>query len=206
MAEITFRAVIEVLGKPKEHVEEALKGYVEKLKKDKNFQVLVADFAEAQQQEKQELWSTFVELEVKIKQVQNLTDFCFEYMPSMIEVIEPAELAFSEGDLSMFLGNLMMRLHKVDMVAKEVKFENDYLARNMGILLKNYVLILLTKGDLTSEQLSKLTGVGKEKLEDYLDKLIDEKKIDLKEGRYYLVKEMLAENKPEEKKEKKKKK
>jgi len=33
MAEITFRAVIEVLGKPKEHVEEALKGYVEKLKK-----------------------------------------------------------------------------------------------------------------------------------------------------------------------------
>jgi len=51
--------------------------------------------------------------------------------------------------------------------------------------LNNYILVLLSKGNLTSEQLSGLTGVNKDKLEDYLDKLIDAGKVDLKEGIYF---------------------
>ena len=40
MNEITFQAMIEVLGKPKEHVESALKIYVEKIRQDKAYQIL----------------------------------------------------------------------------------------------------------------------------------------------------------------------
>jgi hypothetical protein len=37
--------------------------------------------------------------------------------------------------------------------------------------------------------MSKLTGVDKDRLEDYLDHLIDEGKIDLEEDVYFLVEE-----------------
>ena len=37
---IHFRAVIEVLGKPKEHVDSALKSYIQKLKEDAHYIIL----------------------------------------------------------------------------------------------------------------------------------------------------------------------
>ena len=187
---ILFRAVIEVLGKPKEYVDESLKGFVEKLKADDNYEVVDEEYADIKKEEEQELWAAFAELEVKAGKIEELIRFCFDYMPSTIEVIEPKELKYSDMDVSHFLNDLQGRLHQVDMVAKQVKFEGDQIKKSMSGLLKNFLFILLSKGNLTSEQLSKLTGVHKEKLEDFLDKLIDEGKVDLKEDIYFIKKDV----------------
>jgi hypothetical protein len=187
-SKITFRAVIEVLGKPKEHVEQSIKSYVDKLKADENFKVLNDEFTELKKQDEQELWATFSEVEVETEKLSNLASFCFQYMPSLIEIIGPKELKYSETELSLFLNDLQTKLHQVDMVAKQVKLENDHLKKNMSGLMKNYLQVLLTGRSFSSQQLSNLTGVNKEKLEDYLDVLIDEKKIDLKDGVYFLNK------------------
>ena len=56
----------------------------------------------------------------------------------------------------------------------------------MSSLLKNYLTFLLSRKPLTSDQLSKITGVPADNLEDFLDKLIDSGKINLKEGLYSL--------------------
>ena len=95
-----------------------------------------------------------------------------------------------DNDISTFLNDLQARLHHVDMLTKHMKIETDNLKRNMSFLLKNYVLVLLNKGNLSGEQLSRLTGVAKDNLEDFLDQLIDEGKIDLKEEIYFLKKEV----------------
>ncbi len=182
---ITFRVVLEVIGKPKEHVEKAIRSYLDNLKQDKKYQLIREEIADVKQQDKAELWSTFAELELKTTKIENLTSFCFEYMPSLIEVVEPQEFTFDDGSLSQFLNDLQAKLHQIDMIAKEVKVERDILMHNMTALLKNYVLVLLSKDNLTSEQLSKLTGVEKSKLEDYLDRMIDEGKIDLKGELYF---------------------
>ena len=184
--ELVFRAVIEVLGKPKEHVESSLQGYVQKLKEDSRYSIIEEEFAEVKKQEEQELWITFAELEIKTEKAEHILSFCYDYMPSLIEIIEPEEITLRDVDLSSFLNDLQARLHHVDMVAKQVKSENDMLRRNVGHLLKNYVVVLLREGNLTGEQLSKLTGVPKDELEDFLDRLIDEGRIDLKEGIYYI--------------------
>ncbi len=187
---ITFRAVIEVLGKPPEHVDQSLKDYMEKIKKSKNYEIVKEKYAQIQKQEKQELWSNFAELEIKTGKVEHLTSFCFEYMPSMIEVLEPEEISWSEQEFSVFLNDLQSRLHQIDLIAKQVKAENDQLKRNQASLLRNYIMVLLSHNNLTSEQLSQLIGVNKDKLEDYLDLLIDEDKIGLKEKIYFLKKEV----------------
>ena len=54
----------------------------------------------------------------------------------------------------------------------------------MNNLMKNYVRVLLSKGPLTAAQMSKLTGVTQDNLEDFLDVLTDGKIIRM-EGEYY---------------------
>ena len=181
---ILFRAVIEVLGRPEEHVEKSLKGFVDKLKKDEDFKVDSEDYAEIKKQDEQDLWAGFAEIEASTNNVDNLIRFCFDYMPSMIEIIEPKELKLTEMDVSHFLNSLQARLHNIDMIAKQVKFENNQLNKNMAGLLRNYLLVLLSSKGFDANQLSKLTGVNQDKLEDYLDKLIDEGRIELKDGIY----------------------
>jgi hypothetical protein len=183
--EITFRAVIEVLGKPKDYVEKSLKLYLEKLKGDDNYSVTQEEYAEPKEQ-KEDMWAVFAEVEVKTSNVPRLIDFCIDYMPSVIEVVQPSSLTFNNDQINEILNDLQAKLHTIDMVAKNVKMENDFLKSNMTSLLKNYISVLLGKQELTSSQLSSLTGVKQDKLEDYLDQLIDEGKIDLKGEVYFL--------------------
>ena len=122
----------------------------------------------------------------------HIIDFCFEYMPSLIEIIEPHELKISSLDVSSFLNDLQAKLHGVDMLVKQLKMENQVLHQTTAALLGNYITVLLRQGNLTSEQLSKLTGVKLEMLEDFLDKLIDAGKIDMKESIYFLKEEAVG--------------
>jgi len=189
MTKILFRVILEVLGKPQTHVEEALKGYLKQIQEDARYKVATQEVAPTRQQEGQEMWTTFAELEIETKDIKNIVNFCFDYMPSLVEIIEPEELTLTDVQATEFFSDLQGKLHHVDMVAKQTKLENDHLQRNMSLLLKNYILVLLTQNNLTSEQLAKLTGVNKDKIEDFLDKLIDEKKVDLKEGMYFIIRE-----------------
>jgi hypothetical protein len=195
MSKITFRSIIEVLGKPKEHVESTFNNYIVKLKQDSKYKVLSEEYAEIRQQEGVELWSTFVEMELETDNLPHIMAFCFEYMPSIIEIIGPEQLNFTDVEASTFLSEMQGKIHNIDMIAKQLKLENEHIMKNMSLLLRNYIQVLLgSRGQMTSEQLAKLTGVPLEKVEDFLDKLIDEKKVDLKEGVYFLIKENGKEN------------
>lgn len=185
---IIFRAIIEVLGKPQEHVEKTLVSYIEKLKKEEDFKVLNEKYAEIKKQEESEMWANFAEIEVETTELVKLTDFCFQYMPSMIEIIDPKEIKLTDREISEYLNDLQSKLHGVDMVAKTVKAENDNLKLNTAGLLKNYIVVLLRgREGLTGEQLAGLTGVKFDLLGDYLDQLIDEGKVDLKGDLYSLI-------------------
>ena len=188
---IVCRAVIEVLGKPKEHVEKAMQDYIGNLKKDERFVIIREDFAELKKQE-DEMWATFTELEMDVKEIKDVVSFCFEYMPSTIEIIEPDKITLTDQDFSDFFNDLQARLHQVDMVAKQVKLESEHSNVSMNKLLRNYVMILLNEQDLSLEQLSKFTGIKEDLLGDYLDELIDKKILEMENGMYHLNKEQLV--------------
>ena len=190
MSEILCRVLIEVLGKPKDHVEKTIKDYVEKIKADERYNIVKEEFAEIKKQEN-DLWAIFTELEIEMKDLQDLTSFCFDYMPSVLEILKPSKLEIGEKHLSDFFNDLQARLHQVDMIAKQMKLENTHLKSNMGKLLKNYLIVLLGKGDLTLEQLSKFTGINEDNLGDSMDKLLDEGLVKMEKGVYSLNREKL---------------
>lgn len=178
--------IIEVLGKPREHVERAIKDYVEKIKMDSDLIVMKADFADAS--EKESLWATFVELDMVVKGIPKLISFCFDYMPSSVEISKPEEFIMKKSTIEDMLNDLQARLHQVDMVVKKQKNENEFLKHNLNKAVSNTVLLSLVSGSLDKERLSKATGISEEELEIFLDNLIKENKI-IKEGEIYTLSE-----------------
>jgi inactivated superfamily I helicase len=75
MTKITARVIIEMLGAPKEYIEKTLKDYIEKLKKD-GIKIIKETIEPAQKQN--ELFSTFVELDIEFDKMEDLLGFCFD--------------------------------------------------------------------------------------------------------------------------------
>ncbi len=184
-AHLRCRSIIEVLGKPQEHVENAIKEYVEHIKQDSELIILNEDYSDIAEQGK--LWSKFVELDLVIKGTRKLISFCFEYMPSSIEVLKPEHLIMTNPELSNFLNDLQARLHNVDMIVKQQKAENDFIKQNMNAIIHNAIIICLKISKLSLEQLSQITGVDKKELEIFVEKMLKENKIKKENGLYTLA-------------------
>ncbi|MBL7055837.1 hypothetical protein ISS07_02910 [Candidatus Woesearchaeota archaeon] len=181
------KIIIEVLGKPKEHVEKALAQYVDKIKEDPELIILNADYADVK--EVDDLWSTFVEMEMVIKGIKKLIAFCFDYMPSSVQIIKPEQYNLDRSMVENFINDLQGRLHQVDMVVKKQKNENAFLKKNMNSAIRNVIMISLSRGKIDEENLCKITGVQKKELRVFLDELIKDKKIEEKENVFSLVRE-----------------
>ena len=190
-AHIRCRTIIEVLGKPKEHVEKAIKEYTEHIKKDPEFVILNEEYSDIKEQGK--LWSQFVELDLVIKGTSKLIGFCFEYMPSSMEIMKPEHLILSNHELASFLNDLQARLHDVDMIVKKSRAENDVLRSNMNALIQNSILRILEVASFSEvkaisiEQLSKFTGIDNEGLGIFMEKLLKENKVKKEDELYSLA-------------------
>ena len=190
-AHIRCRTIIEVLGKPKEHVEKAIKEYTEHIKKDSELVMINEEYSETKEQGN--LWSQFVELDLVIKGTPKLIGFCFEYMPSSMEIMKPEHLILSNHELASFLNDLQARLHGVDRIVKELKAENDILKTNMNALVQNSILRILEVASLSEAksisigQISKFTGIDTEGLEIFMEKLLKENKVKKEDELYSLA-------------------
>ena len=183
---IRCKIIIEILGKPKEHVEKTLKMYIEKIKNDPELIVLNTEFSETAEKEK--LFATFSELDMVIKGIPKLIAFCFDYMPSSIEITKPEEFIMKKSNVEDLINDLQARLHNVDMIVKNQKNENDFLKQNLNKVVSNVILISLASGNMDKENLSKITGINDKELNIFLDNLVKENKIIEEKGTYSLVK------------------
>lgn len=184
-AHIRCKTIIEVLGKPKEYVESALKQYIEHIKEDSGLVILNEDYSEVKEQGN--LWSKFVELDLVIKGTAKLIGFCFEYMPSSIEIDKPEQLILSNSELSGFINDLQARLHNVDMVVKQLNAENNFLKQNMNAVIHNTILMCLKINNFSLEQLSQITGIDRKELGIFIEKLLKENKIKKEDDIYTLA-------------------
>jgi len=125
MERLHIRAIIEILGYPKDHIENTMELILKKLKEEKDVEYLSDKIHEAKETGK--LFSTFAEVEFKLPTLENLIDFCFNYMPSSIEILSPEKFNLETSEVSGFLNDLMARLHRTDMLLKNIIAENKVL-------------------------------------------------------------------------------
>jgi hypothetical protein len=169
---IRFSAIIEMMGAPKEHLSNSFKGYIEKLKENKNIIVIKEHIAKPKKKDR--LFVMYVELELLAKDASELVFFCFDYMPSSIEIIEPEQFQYRATDFAAFLNDMQARMHTIDSQLKMLKAKSSNLERNAALLLRNNILIVLKEKDKSIEELAKDTGIPALQLSPFLEKLISE--------------------------------
>ena len=179
MGEIHTRIILEMLGAPKAYIEKTLKEYVQKLKKD--LEIIKEQYEPAKEQDK--MFSAFTELEIKFKNSLQLLDFCFEALPSSVEILSPNEILFKSNDMSDFLNDLQSRLHEADMVVKSVRAQNKILDQNATAVLQNFIKHL-SKEPKTSEEMSLSIGLNPKEVKAFADKLAEKGVINEKNGKY----------------------
>ena len=181
---IKCKAIIEMLGAPKEHIEQVLKDFVEKRLKSPtaNFKILAQDYAPAKEAGK--LFSTFVELEIECKKVDELVEFCFDAMPSSIEIYQPKELTWAIPTINGLLNDCSARIHETDMLVKNLRSENRLLNQNSIELLRNFVRYVIKEGNNSIDKISTKLGIKEEEMKPFLDRMIEDNQLILQGDQY----------------------
>jgi hypothetical protein len=131
--------LLEVLGRPPEHILESLKKIVEDIGEEKGVTVKEKLINEPSPlKEEKELFTTFAEVEIEVEDITQFLGLIFKYMPSHIEIIEPEELRISNNNLNELFNELVRRLHGYDEVAR--------ILQNERIILETKLREVLEKG------------------------------------------------------------
>ncbi len=184
---IIVRTILEVLGKPKKHVETTVETVVGQLKEREGTWILEEELSEAKEIEG--LWSAFAELEVHFRSFGELSQFCFDFMPSSIEIVEPENMGLHVTQLNTLLNDLLANLHNLDMGFKNLKVQANVLQNNNNGLLKNLVLVALHYDSRNLEDLAGVCGLQGLQLAPHLTRYMDQGIIGQdKDGKYHIIK------------------
>ncbi|MDP7141193.1 MAG: hypothetical protein QF362_01840 [Candidatus Woesearchaeota archaeon] len=184
--QILSRVIVEIAGKPKEHIESTMKLVLQKIKESKDIKIEKEETFDAK--EKEGIWNIYTELEIKTKDIEGLIGFCFDYMPSSVEIIEPDNLKFDTNSIGHLINDLLARLHTVDVTLKKLKSDKISLESNGTMLLRNIILISVKEKEKDLNEMSALIGIKQEELKPFVDSLVKEGKIIENNTKYSLKK------------------
>jgi hypothetical protein len=192
--QILVRAIIEMLGAPKEHIQKTMNDYLESLKLVKKYKIIKTYISEAVEQKENnptqnlapgtKLFSIFAEMEIWFKDIGKLVEFCFDSLPSSIEIIEPESFRFKGSEFAGLLNDLQAKLHKLDMVFKMNNADKQATVTTFNTLITNFIVHCIKTGNQTDEKIASITGIDKERINKILENLT-EKKVIYKKGNIY---------------------
>ena len=127
--------IVEMMGKPAEHLKESMKKHSGVLEKISGVEVDSIEISEpkivpAPEGKKykpgEELYTLFAECEFEVDSMSKLTQIMFDFMPSSVEIVEPANIGMPSNEATDFMNNICGRLHRYDEFARVagVKIKN----------------------------------------------------------------------------------
>lgn len=145
MAEkIKAAIVIEMMGRPAEHLRGVMKDFLKKLSEEKGISINGKKVHSPKKYEQKndkgeivkmpegkEIYSMFTELELSCDQIFDLIRIVYIYMPSHVEITAPKEFAIKNFDLASILNEMAKKLHQYDAIAKNALMQNQMLANRL---------------------------------------------------------------------------
>jgi len=134
---ITAVMILEIIGKPAEHLVETLEEIIKELSKEKGVKINNKKINEpAELKDKKDFFTTFAEIEIEVEEIIQLATLMFKYMPAHIEVLSPESISLTNNEYGDLLSELTRRLHKYDEVARVVQMEKDILEKKLKDILE----------------------------------------------------------------------
>ena len=150
MEPIRALIIVEMIGRPKQHLEETLKDYIKKFGSEEGITLINEKVHEPKQVEykknkneegkietkiESELFSTFAELEFEAKDINSFMRIILFYMPAHAEIISPTTLELENVDLNSFFNEIIRKMHEYDGIAKSMIMENKIIKEKFRQIL-----------------------------------------------------------------------
>ncbi|MGD9275628.1 MAG: hypothetical protein PVJ67_00485 [Candidatus Pacearchaeota archaeon] len=128
--------IIEVIGKPPEHLTETLGNLIKQISEEKGVEVVEKTIHEPTElKDNKDFFTSFAEVEVEVEEVLYIAMLMFKYMPAHIEIIHPEKIILSNSGLNDILNELTRRLHGYDEVARIIQVEKNILEKKLKELM-----------------------------------------------------------------------
>ncbi len=186
---IRLKAMFELIGRPKEHVEKQIEEYVKKFAKE-NIKIISLDREQAQEAGEDEhgkYWSVVAECDLVIENMSKLWVLAINYTPSYIEVLGPKKITISDVELTHFTNELLGKLHYLNSLALLTNRELDKNRKSLKLLAMNAAVLALFSGPKSLEDISKLVGIKEEEMVKIMNELKRKGIVDIKDSKYFVV-------------------
>lgn len=138
MTKVEARIIIEIMGRPPEHVKETLQTLVIKMGSEQGIKIMDKKYHDPVKiKDSNSLYSAFAEVELEFDSIDRLLFLIYTYSPSNLEIISPEVLKISNSDINVFFNALLERVHTHGAVTKRAVAERDILIRQMEFLRQN---------------------------------------------------------------------
>jgi len=183
---ILVKVIFEMAGNPKEHVESTFRKYIESIKQDPDF-IFMNEYMAPCEEKEGNIWSTFFEADVLVRDFEKLNILCFTMGPASVEFIDPENYNFDQKKMTDIYMDLITKLHEVSVLNKGLNAENDLLKLNLNRSIRNCVILALSEPK-TADEIVQKVGIDKEHLQPFLDAMTKEKTIMQENNKYILLK------------------
>ena len=132
MEKIQANMIIEILGRPKENVSNAIKNLIEKLGTEKGVSLIEKTLHEpVSVPDSKNLFTTFAEVTVEFDSLGTYMGIMFAYLPSNIQIISPEKVLIKNDDLTVLGNKIIQRIHDYDAITKKTLAERETLIRKL---------------------------------------------------------------------------
>lgn len=129
--------IIEVMGRPPEHLIDTLEKIISDIDAEKKVHVVEKKIHDAKEMEKRkDFFTNFAEIEVEVETILQLAVLMFKYMPANIEIISPELIALSNNGWNDIFNELTRRLHGYDEIARVLQVEKHLLEKKLREVLE----------------------------------------------------------------------
>jgi hypothetical protein len=132
---IEARIVIEIMGRPPEHIKETLQTLVVRMGAEKGVEIVNKAIHDPIAVENTDnLFTAFAEIEVKFNSVIEFFSVVFNYMPANVELTHPANLKMQSNSVTELANFILGKLHQYDAIVKRTINEKDILLKQVKYL------------------------------------------------------------------------
>jgi hypothetical protein len=183
---ITINFILEIIGSPKDHVNETIRLVIEQIEDNDDIDVHGKDVSEPEKTD-DELFAVFADVNADVEDITTVGHIANNYNPASIELVEPAEITVDRKEFNDLFADTLAKLHINNTQIQELKGFKEDVTRNLNALVRNAVLLSLEQGDKTQEAIADDVGVDPGELDELLDSMIEENRL-RRDGDKYTVK------------------
>lgn len=128
--------ILEIIGRPPEHLTETLQEILKQMGEEKGVDVVSKKINEPiPMKEHKEFYTTFAEIEVDVEDMLYIAILVFKYMPAHVEIISPEIIAMKNNGWNDIFNELTRRLHGYDEIARVLGAEKKILENKLRDVL-----------------------------------------------------------------------